>query len=358
MRGNRFIQAVVLGVAFAGLGSWPCLAQSGAPGGDQGAKVQAAGPKLVLPPARDLGEIGAKEVRSFSLQIRNDGDAPLHLKRIQPSCGCTMAEPPAMEIAAHQVITVPLTFNATGYAGPIHKTIIVDSDDPKEPSAIWAFTGTVKRAYLFQPNGAAVQADAHGKAATIEFRFIPLKQSEPIKSVTIVPMPDEKAPLPRWISYKWEPKNGEVLVRVTLDPQQIKDAELDDVTDSGFQRCRVIMLPVQGDAEEGQFIWGVKATGVPPKAVSSVLPASQQGTVEKSMRVLVAAPKAFRVLKVKSTNPGLTGTVEAEGGSGKQFWVIPHAQGLKPGRYAETLTLITDNPEFPTIRVRVYLLLT
>ena len=77
--------------------------------------------------------------------ISNTGKAPLIIKSVQTSCGCTTAKKPE-KIAPGQSDEIIVQGNTTGYGGHrFKKTISVVTNDPKQERILLKFEGPVAR---------------------------------------------------------------------------------------------------------------------------------------------------------------------------------------------------------------------
>jgi len=61
----------------------------------------------------------------LSFRFRNTGTKPLVIERVQPTCGCTLADPPKEPIAPGQEGVIKGTFDSNNKLGPNHKTMYV-----------------------------------------------------------------------------------------------------------------------------------------------------------------------------------------------------------------------------------------
>lgn len=95
----------------------------------------------------DLGEVQNGEVREFSVQVRNAGDAPLKIEAVTTSCGCTTAEvtPETIEPGATGLLRVTYDSGAHGpeFNGPVERQIFIDSNDPDEREVIFNLAAQV-----------------------------------------------------------------------------------------------------------------------------------------------------------------------------------------------------------------------
>lgn len=78
----------------------------------------------------DFGPMRSDEKRSFEWRYFNDGDAPLTILAMNPSCGCTasVSRDKTVPPGGSGVLTV--TFDGAGQSGSIRKSLAVRSDDP------------------------------------------------------------------------------------------------------------------------------------------------------------------------------------------------------------------------------------
>ncbi|HEV9035961.1 MAG TPA: DUF1573 domain-containing protein [Puia sp.] len=77
---------------------------------------------------RDFGRIPEGQKLDVSFRFRNTGNMPLVIARVQPSCGCTIAEQPKAPIAPGAEGQIRATFNSEGRPGVNHKTLFVSSN--------------------------------------------------------------------------------------------------------------------------------------------------------------------------------------------------------------------------------------
>ena len=74
---------------------------------------------------KNFGKIAEGRKLAVSFRFKNAGDKPLIIQRVQPSCGCTIAEQPNEPIAAGNEGVIKASFNSEGRVGTNHKTIFV-----------------------------------------------------------------------------------------------------------------------------------------------------------------------------------------------------------------------------------------
>ncbi len=101
-------------------------------------------PRITLvEPVKDFGTVPKGTKIDWSFQIKNTGDADLEIKSANPSCGCTVADFDKL-IKPGQTGKVNAHVDTTNFAGPISKSVTVQSTDPETPAAQLTITANVK----------------------------------------------------------------------------------------------------------------------------------------------------------------------------------------------------------------------
>ena len=74
---------------------------------------------------KDFGKIAEGQKLEVAFRFKNTGDKPLVITKVQPSCGCTVAEQPNEPVAAGKESIIKASFNSEGRTGINHKTLFV-----------------------------------------------------------------------------------------------------------------------------------------------------------------------------------------------------------------------------------------
>jgi hypothetical protein len=75
--------------------------------------------------SKNFGKISEGQKLEVSYAFKNTGTKPLVISRVQPSCGCTVAEQPNEPVAPGAQGTIKASFNSEGRTGINHKTLFV-----------------------------------------------------------------------------------------------------------------------------------------------------------------------------------------------------------------------------------------
>jgi Protein of unknown function (DUF1573) len=98
-----------------------------------------------LDSAKDFGKIQEGQQLAVSFRFKNTGDKPLIIERVQPSCGCTVAEQSTEPVAPGSEGQVKATFNSEGRTGVNHKTLFVYANTKGSPNHSLQFVVEVEK---------------------------------------------------------------------------------------------------------------------------------------------------------------------------------------------------------------------
>lgn len=91
----------------------------------------------------DFGKIYRGSVTERTLTLKNNGTDTLVMGNIGVSCGCTGAMVTAERIPPGGTGSVRITFNSKNFAGPVHKTVTLNSNGDSLGYTIIEFTASV-----------------------------------------------------------------------------------------------------------------------------------------------------------------------------------------------------------------------
>lgn len=86
----------------------------------------------------NFGEMMPGKQAKASFTIRNEGQKPLMLRKVKPSCGCTAIMPNKTTLAPGESTTLDVTFTASTHPGTSRKSITVIANDPtQDETTLW-----------------------------------------------------------------------------------------------------------------------------------------------------------------------------------------------------------------------------
>ena len=137
--------------AFSGNRAWPgafALLHLAAllackPAAAETARTPSAGmPKISCDePVFNFGRKENTEAVTHTFTIRNTGTGVLNVLKVRASCGCTVATVSDRALDPGETAKVTATLKLKGRRGPQHKTVNIESNDPKQPRLQLALKG-------------------------------------------------------------------------------------------------------------------------------------------------------------------------------------------------------------------------
>jgi hypothetical protein len=94
---------------------------------------------------RDFGTIPEGQKLEVAYRFLNSGTKPLIIARVQPSCGCTVAEQPEEPVLPGKEGVIKASFNSEGRIGINHKKIYVIANTRGTQSNEVQFSVTVQK---------------------------------------------------------------------------------------------------------------------------------------------------------------------------------------------------------------------
>jgi hypothetical protein len=159
----KWLFALVMVLAGAGLGSGVAYFQDKDPGEDFRAMIEAASyapkrghvsprapveterPKIVVENGREYGfgvmDVGENQRHTFL--VRNDGNLSLEMKLVRTTCKCAIGELPDDAIAPGEVGDVTLDWKAENYQREFRQSATIETNDPHNPLLILSVFGRV-----------------------------------------------------------------------------------------------------------------------------------------------------------------------------------------------------------------------
>lgn len=91
----------------------------------------------------NFGTVAQGKKVQHSFTIKNSGDAPLQIKKLDAACGCTAAKPSASVIQPGKTAEIEVTFDSASFSGKVEKTVTLTSNAGKTPAYTFSLEGIV-----------------------------------------------------------------------------------------------------------------------------------------------------------------------------------------------------------------------
>lgn len=323
------------------------------------AAQETKGPRMtIVEPVKNVGMIAKGDRIDAVFQIRNTGNEDLLITKVQPTCGCTVADydkvikPGEMgKIEAH-VETKDLG------AGPVSKLVLVETNDPNTPSAQLTVTGMIRTFVEAYPAGFVRFLQLQGDVNT-QSVVLYSEETDPFE-VTNVDVPADYAD---FVKVKFE--------KITKDEDRIKAGKV------GQNQYRLDVTAGGTEAKVGPLIGKIKVTTnskktpeymltlsglirpryqVDPVVLNfgEVAPADSAASRTVSIRSNDKNTTDFSVVKVESSAPALfTAEVVPSTQPGVVDIKVSVAKNAKPANIDGTVTITTSDKLVPVSTIPV-----
>jgi hypothetical protein len=149
-----------------------------------------AGPKAVIGIDKlDFGKIKRGEFGQKSIPIRNDGDAPFEITKINSSCPCVIVEVPskaAATVAPGKTYELPVRYDTKDRVGPQGAVIAIMTSDPALPATTIDVTAYVQTLVVARPpNGVLWGYSQRGKKLSKQFEIAPGELKQDIELIGV-----------------------------------------------------------------------------------------------------------------------------------------------------------------------------
>lgn len=288
----------------------------------------------------DFGKISPDKKVSHKFKVLNKGTAVLNITGVNPSCGCTYIAPTKWSLTPGESTDIEAIFNPTGYRGPVRKSLVVISNDPKTPSQTLTFEAEIVQEINLKSNVIFFLDVPRTKPMNSTMRL----ESGNGEKVEITEVKAAGAPYYRF-SHKSEGKDA--VLDITFDGKLVPSGQQRGVDTITIRHTNPRVPPIVITSQ-----WELKPaiTVSPDKVVWQ----DQAGKELRAKLVLKSTTGKPFVLKFEScTNTN----VRVEGLSNRpaehQEFTVVLGKGAKPGTTNDWLTLSTNDPDQPQLLVRI-----
>jgi hypothetical protein len=99
----------------------------------------------------DFGKIDRGKHATRQLTLKNIGDQKLNLGNVEVSCGCTGTVVSKKELNPGDTTSLLITFNSSGFIGPVHKSLTIHSNSAGAPHTVVDLSAMVIEDLSFSP---------------------------------------------------------------------------------------------------------------------------------------------------------------------------------------------------------------
>jgi hypothetical protein len=293
----------------------------------------------------DFGKIGHDQKVYYRSKVMNKGSAPLQIKEIRPSCGCSYSMVGQWSLAPGEETFIEVHFDPTGLIGNVHKSLSVLSDDPANPDILLTFEASVTHEIM--PSTTAIffhDVPRGGPAMTKTIRL----QSGNDMPVAVT---DAKIPGAPYIACAPQQDGNDVILNISIDgrliPKQSQHGVENMTVRTASKKVPIMQFHIQ---------WDVKAAIV--AAPSRVFWTDSAG---KELRVAITLShpegRPFKILEAKPSLAQISVAGINKNAAAEHKFEIILSPKTKAGAYRETLSLKLDDPGQQTLELPIVAIL-
>lgn len=291
----------------------------------------------------DFGRISQERKVAAKYRVSNTGNAFLNITQVRPACGCTYTMLGKWSLGPGESTEIEAQFDPKGMRGAVRKSILVVSDDPRNPSVTLTLEAEVVQEIMPSVETVYFYQAPRSTPSRSLIRYA-TGNGEPVRITEV------RAPGAPFLSFTVRQEGKDALVEVTLDGRKAPAGQFRGVEQATvrFNHPRIPQLPLN-------IQWDLK-----PVIQASPVELVFQDTAGRELRQKLTLRQADgRAFKVVSTHASLQGArVEGAGSrAAVQELSVVLPASLEPGRYSETLALVTDDPDQPEVTVRLVAIL-
>lgn len=132
------------------------------------AAVAYAAPELSVEKGTyNFGTITQGKKVQYKFVIRNSGDAPLLIKKIEVACGCTAAKPSTSTVLPGRNAEIEVTFDSSAFSGKVQKTVTMTTNSPKNSTYTFAMEGNITEELQVLPRQLSLGSLAGGSSKQV-----------------------------------------------------------------------------------------------------------------------------------------------------------------------------------------------
>ena len=352
------VVALTAAISFAA--DEPAKAKKAEPAAEKAAAKDAAPRLTIVEPIKDYGTIPKGEKLDWAFVVKNTGDADLQIVSAKPGCGCTVADFDKV-IKPGQTGKVTAHVDTTAFAGPIAKTVTLETNDPTTPTSQLTIHAIVKPYVEAFPAGFV--------------RFNLLQGEVDAQSVVLYSEEEEPFAVTK-VELPVDPATNEPVKWVSATSEKVPEADkAPNVGRTGQDQYRVKITVGGPDAKLGplsdkihiittskhQPDYFVSLSGVvrPPFRVEpSVLNFGEVSPTDVAATRLVTlrsnnlkAPETFVVSKAESSVPAVVTSVKPTANKGEYEVSLQIAKDAKPGDVDGSVKIYTNDKMTPVVTV-------
>ena len=291
----------------------------------------------------DFGTVWTGPVLVHSFTILNDGEAPLEITRVKPSCGCTIAGTYPRTIQPGESGRFPFSINTRKLRNRFRKSITISSNDPVTPQLRLTLAGECKQYVDLSPPSAHFSRIIDSKPRERVIR-ITNNTETPLELTLNPPGADSKFTY----ELKEEEPGQKYSLYVRTGPPYEPGTWRETITlSTNIEKQKSVQVRVTAMVPERLEVQ-------PSQLVIALRPGLDKHPVtRRQLRFQNYGDTPVKLLEATSDDDKLELTIRQQS-EGKSYTIsVKWPDDYEPPASGATITLKTDDPKKPTITVPV-----
>lgn len=297
----------------------------------------------------DGGTVTRGSTVPYVFSIKNVGNIPLEINA-KSNCGCTVAEYDRL-IQPGQSGKLTANLNTTGFLGPIHKTVTITTNDPKNALFNLNLACTVVPIVRVLPDS-PVTVVVNDTGITTQRFFVYAKEGESLAVQNVA------SPSPN-ITTKVSPWKGPLEDRLAGEPAKERTGYAIDVNITADQpvgrNFQALTLSTGNSKEPSAMIQLILEKGIVFQPQAVYMGVVDPQPAQQVDRIITVSKKGglFKIVKVEPDDPNII-TQLTTVTEGKEYRItISYKGGWASGFINKKVVITTDDPKQTSLIVPV-----
>ena len=198
----------------------------------------------------DMGTVNRGQMAQKKVVFKNIGTDTLIVGQVEVSCGCTGTVVSNNRVAPGKTGELLISFNSSGYAGEIHKSVTVNSNSADNPKTLIEFTTTVVEEVILDPRTLYFRNSEMGKVDTFSITVKNVGKED----LLITGYNSTNAGLTLSIPKEPIAPNQSIRIPGEFNPKEVKSVVTDNlIIQTSSKRQPEITIAVLGAVKEFKF---------------------------------------------------------------------------------------------------------
>jgi hypothetical protein len=307
--------------------------------------AQAPAPVIVFDKMRhDFGRIPDHAKVSHRFMVSNQGNAPLRMKEVIPSCGCSVSVVGKHLLEPGESTFIEAQFDPRGMVGSVHKSMEVVSDDPINPCIVLTFEAGVFKEIT--ASAAAVFFDKVQRSA-------PMSSSIRLESgngqpVNVIDIEIKDAP---YLSCTHQKDGNDTVLNIAINGQLIPKGRNNGVSNMAVHTDNTNVPTLQFRIQ-----WDLRLPITSsPSRIAWVDEAGKE--LRANINLIHSGGKPFTILEAVSSSSLIFVSNLSDVSAAEQKIDVVLSADAKAGSLREVLKLRLDDPEQEVIEISIVAIL-